>query len=87
MLVGFGGSLTIKYVSIDNPVLSNLNSDELHCYSFIISMKRHNGSCNTAEDPYGRICASNKMKDINLKVFSMIQGINEMKDACKTYLV
>ena len=34
------------------------------------------GSCNTVEDPFGRIFVPNKMDNVNLKVFSMIKGIN-----------
>ena len=30
--------------------------DELHYYPFIISLDRCDGSCNTVEDPLGRIC-------------------------------
>ena len=42
-----------------------MNLDEPHCYSFITSMKRRDGTCNTIEDPFSRICALNKMKDVN----------------------
>ena len=34
-------------------------------------------SCNTAEDPFCRICMPNKIEDVNLKVFNIIKGINE----------
>ena len=42
-------------------------------------MNSCDGSCNTMEDPFDRICIPNKMKDVNLKVFNMIKGINESK--------
>ena len=89
MLLGFGESLAIKYVSLNNqpsmvrPRLINLYPDELHHYPFIISLDRHNGSCNTVEDPFGRICVLSDIEDANLKVFNMIKGRNESKPLIK----
>ena len=63
-MLDFGGSLAIKYKSMNNqqgmvrPTLIDLILDELHNYPFIISMERCDGSCNTTEDPFGRICVS-----------------------------
>ena len=33
----------------------------------------------TVDDPFGRICAPNKINDVNLSVFNMIKGRNESK--------
>ena len=33
--------------------------------------------CNVIEDPFSRICVSNEIEDVNLKVFNMIKGIKE----------
>ena len=60
-------------------MLIYLNLDELYFYSFIISMNRCNGPCNTVEDPFYRTCAPNKIEDVNLKVFIMIKRINVSK--------
>ena len=54
-------------------MLSDLNTDDPHYYSF-------DRNCNSVEDPLGRICVSKKTKDVNLKVFNMIKGINESKN-------
>ena len=62
---------------------SNLYLDELLYYPFIINMSRSDGSCNTAEDSFERICVPNKMKDVNLKVHNMIKQINESKTLVK----
>ena len=59
--------------------LIDFNFDELHYYSFIISLGRCDGSCNTIEDPFdlshkkrnfrflwlwfGRICVPNKTEN------------------------
>ena len=68
------------------PTLVDLSIDELHYYPFIISMNRCDGSCNTVEDPSGRICVPNKMEDLNLKVLNMINGINQLKVIAKVSL-
>lgn len=51
---------------------------ELHYYPFIIiSLDRCDVSCNTFEHPLGSICVSNKMEEINLKIFNMIKEMNQ----------
>ena len=60
-------------------MLIDLNLDELHYCSFVISMNLCNGSCNTVEDPFGRVCIPDKIENVNLKVFNVIKSINESK--------
>ena len=60
-------------------MLIYLNPDELRCYLFIVSMGRFDESCNTFDDSFGRIFVPNKIEDANLKVFNMIEGINESR--------
>ena len=85
VLLRFVGSLTAKYASMNNqpcvvrPMLADLNPDKLYHYPFIFSLDRCHGSCNTAENPFGRICIPNKMEEVNLKVFNMIKEINKLK--------
>ena len=54
---------------------------------FFISLDRCDGSCNTVEDLSVRICVHSKIKDVNLKIFNTIKGINESKNTCKTFRV
>ena len=51
--------------------LIDLSNDQLPSYPSINSMNRSNRSCNTIEDPFGRIFVSNKIGDVNLKVFNI----------------
>ena len=47
-------------------------------------MDRCDGSCNTIEDPLGsKICLSNKIEEMNLKVLNTIKGIIESKKLIK----
>ena len=41
------------------------------------------GSCNTVEDPFDRICVPNKMEIENLKMYNMIKGINKSGELAK----
>ena len=83
VLLGFGGSLTTKCVSINNqpcmvrPKSVGFSPDELHYYLSIISLGRFDESCNTVDDPFVRICVPNKMEDTNFKTLSMIKRIYE----------
>ena len=45
----------------------------------MISLDKCDGSCNVADDLSMKICVSNEIKDINVKVFNMITRINEAK--------
>ena len=73
------------YPKIINLVMSeqrfikiHLNLDKLHYYLFIISMNRCNGSFNSIEDPFGRICVPKRMKEENT---------SKTKDPCKIYIM
>ena len=46
------------------PVL-DLNSNELHYYSFMASLESCNGSCNTLDDLLNRLLDVNKTEDVN----------------------
>ena len=61
-----------------------MNPDELHYYSFIVSLDRCNESCNNVEDPFVGICLPSKTEDVNSKVFNIIKGRNESKILVKS---
>ena len=46
-------------------------------------MNRRNGSYNTVEDPFGRVCIYFRAKDMKLKMFNVIKDINESKALAK----
>ena len=58
------------------PTLIDLNSVELKCYPFIISLDTCNGSSNISSP---KTCVPKKSKGINLKVFNMVTNITEAK--------
>ena len=90
VLLRFSISLAIKPLSIiikhpwsGQPTFIDLNPGKLHYYPFVTSMTRCNGSWFTNEDTFGSMCVSNRMEDINLKVFVIFKGTNESKTLAK----
>ena len=66
----------------------NLNSDETRFYSFIVSVNKCCGTCYTIDDPYAEVCIPNKVKNMNIKVFNLMSGVNETRflvqhDSCE----
>ena len=64
-------------------MLIYLNPDELHYYPFMVSLHMCDGSCNTAEDPFGKLRVPSNIEDANVNVFNMIAGINKLKTLMK----
>ena len=38
------------------------------------------GNCNNINDPYAKICASDVVKDLSIKVFNLMSRTNETKN-------
>ena len=62
---------------------SNEYSQEFHYYSFSVKLDRCVGSCNILNDLSNKVCIPNKTEDLNLSVFNMITGINDIKKGIK----
>ena len=87
------GSNHTKCVSLSNwkcmtqPTLINLHaneySQEFHYYPFAVKLDRCVGSCNILNDLSNKVCVPNKTEDLNLSIFNMIAGINELKTLTK----
>lgn len=59
--------------------LIDTKSNKPPYYPFNICIRKCGGSFNATDDPYPRICVLNKVKDINVKVLTLISRVNEMK--------
>ena len=55
----------------------NICNKELNYCPFMLNLDRCNASCNTLDDPSGRICVPNKTDDATLSAFNMTTRINE----------
>ena len=76
----FEGS--IKCVSLNNrpcqarPTNVNSSFNITLFYSFTVSVNRCGGRCNTIYDPYVRVNAPGKVKNMNVKVFNLVLEVN-----------
>ena len=62
---------------------SNEYSQEFYYYPFSVKLDRCTGSCNTLNVLSNKVCVPNETEDLNLSVFNMITGINELKTLTK----
>ena len=61
------------------PEIINVNSNEPIFYPFSIKANKFSGSCNDIDDPYAKICVPDVIKDLNVKVFSLMSKTNETR--------
>ena len=53
-------------------VLININSNNPIFFPFSIKTSKCSGNCNNINDPYARICISDTVKNVNVKVFNLM---------------
>ena len=56
----------------------NEDNQEFHYYPFAVKLDRCAGSCNTLNGLSNKVCVPNKIEDLNLSLFNMITGINQL---------
>ena len=88
---GYGEWLTsnswehLKFISLNNhpyqagPTLFNINSDETLFCRFTVSANKCGRNCNIIDDPYARVSFASKVKNMNVKVFNLMSGVNETR--------
>ena len=70
-------TILLSCISMNNqackvrPEIVNVNSNEPVFYPFSIKTSKCSGSCNNINDPYAKICVSDAVKDLNVKVSSI----------------
>ena len=61
------------------PEIVNINSNKPIFYPFNIKTSNCSGSCNNINDSYAKLCVSDVIKNINIKVFNLISRTNERR--------
>ena len=61
------------------PEIVNINSNEPLFYLFSIKTSKCSGSCNYTNDPYAKICVSDVVTNLNIKVFNLMSTTNETR--------
>ena len=56
--------------------IKNINSNEPPFYSYSIELNKCSDSCNNINDPYAKVCVPDVVKNINVKVFSLMSTTN-----------
>ena len=71
---------SLKCISMKNQECKTreviINNDYM-LYPFSIKINRCNGNCNKISNPYSRVCISNAVKNITVKVFDLMSWKNK----------
>ena len=57
----------------------NINTNGPVSYPYSIKINKCKGSCSTSNDPCAKICAPDKIKNTNVKVFNLMSRSNETR--------
>ena len=85
VLSGLTNVNSLSCISLNNqafkvrPEIVNVNSNEPMFYPFIIKTSKCSGSCNNINDPYVKICVTDVVQDLNVKVFNLMSRTNETR--------
>ena len=61
------------------PKIINVNSNNPIFYPFSIKVSKCSGNCNNINNPYAKICVPDIIKNLNVKVFSLMSRTNETR--------
>ena len=61
------------------PQIVNVNGDDPVFFTFSIKTSKCSGSCNSINDPLAKLCISDVVKNLNVKVFNLVSGTNETR--------
>ena len=62
----------------DRSTRVNINWNEGLYYPFTVSVSKCDGSCNSIDDPYAKVCVPDKVKGMNVKkVFNLMLRVND----------
>ena len=61
------------------PEIIAVNNNEPVFYPFSIKGSKCSSSCNNINDPYAKICVSDAVKNLNVKVFNPVSRTNETR--------
>ena len=61
------------------PKIVCINSNNPTFHSFSVKINKCSGNCNNINDPYGKICVRDTVKNLNVKVFNLMSRTNETR--------
>ena len=84
-LFGIIKTKAFECVSVTNqecmvrPKIIDVNINEIVLYPLSIKVNKCSGNCNNINDPMTKLCVSDIIKDMNIKVLNMLARINETR--------
>ena len=73
----------LKYVSMNYqecrviPAMVNINNNEPLFHPYRILVNKRSGSCNDINNRYGKLCVSDVVKGMSIKVFNLVSWTKE----------
>ena len=61
------------------PEIVNVNSNNLIFYPFGIKKSKCSSNSNNINDPYAKVCVTDVVKNVNVKVFNLMSRTNETR--------
>ena len=61
------------------PKIIDINSNNPMFYPFSIKINKCRCNCNNINNPYAKICVSDTVKDLNVRVFNLMLRTNETR--------
>ena len=49
-------------------------------YQYNVLVKKSSGTCDTLDDPMAKLCVSNVIKSVNMKVYNFLMRLNETRN-------
>ena len=74
---------SLECISMNNqeckarPKIIDVSNNERVFYPYSIKVNKCSGSCSNINDPYGKLCVPDIIKNINVKVFYLMSRIDE----------
>ena len=57
----------------------NVNGDDPVFFTYSVKTSKCSGSCNNINNPLAKLCVSDVVKNLNVKVLNLVSGINETR--------
>ena len=76
---------SVKCTSVNNqeckatPKIIDVNNNKSVLYPYSIRVNKCSGRCNSINNPYAKLCVPDIVKRINVRVFNLMQRINETR--------
>ena len=61
------------------PQIVNVNGDDPVFFPYSVKTSKCKGSCNNINNPLAKLCVPDVVKNLNVKVFNLVSGVNETR--------